>query len=287
MSAYSAPALDLSARHDLRWLARLLADVRDAVPSTEPLLVGALARDLLLHYAYGVAITRATEDVDLALAIGDWDEFDSVRSALLLTGRFAPYTGAIHKLRYREQCWIDLVPFGAVEGPDGTIAWPPAGEEVMRVVGFREANATAILVTLPESQIVRVVSLPILAILKVLAWKDRHAYAPRKDALDLALILRNYLNAGNTDRLYRDMAHLLTEHFDFEKTGAWLAGRDARNLIEQHSKAMIRAIANVVLPEIDLEGRLTLVAEMSASDPENALQLLVAFHRGLTGMETP
>ena len=71
MSAYSAPALDLSARHDLCWLARLLADVRDAVPSTEPLLVEALVRDLLLHYAYGIAITRATEDVDLALAIGD------------------------------------------------------------------------------------------------------------------------------------------------------------------------------------------------------------------------
>ena len=282
--------LDLSARDDLRWLARLLADVRNAVPSTEPLLVGALARDLLLHYGHGIAITRATEDVDLALAIENWDEFDSVRSALLSTGKFAPYSGAIHKLRYREQCWIDLVPFGAVERPDGIIAWPPAGEEVMRVLGYKEANATAIHVTLPESQVVRVVSLPMLAVLKVLVWKDRQAYAPRKDALDLALILHNYLDAGNTDRLYRDMAHLLTADFDFEKTGAWLAGRDARTLVQQNSDqadAMIRSIAEVVLPEIDLAGRLTLVAEMSAPDPESALQLLVAFHRGLTGIETP
>lgn len=284
------PALDLSARDDLRWLAQLLADVRDAVPSAEPLLVGALARDLLLHYGHGIAITRATEDVDLALAIEDWDEFDSVRTALLSTGRFAPYTGAIHKLRYREQCWIDLVPFGAVERADGTIAWPPAGEEVMRVLGYKEANATAIHVTLPESQVVRVVALPMLAVLKVLVWKDRHAHAPRKDAFDLALILRNYLNAGNTDRLYGNMAHLLTADFDFEKAGAWLAGRDARILIQQHcnqAETMICSIADVVLPEIDLEGRLTLVAEMNAPDPESALRLLVAFHRGLTGMETP
>jgi len=45
--------LDLSQRHELDWLAQLVADIRSAAPSIEPLVVGALARDLLLHYGHG------------------------------------------------------------------------------------------------------------------------------------------------------------------------------------------------------------------------------------------
>jgi len=102
MSAFSPPTLDLAHRDDLRWLAELLADVRRAVPAAEPLLVGALARDLLLHYGHGIPVARATEDVDLAFAVGDWQAFASVREALLAGGAFAPYRGAIQKLRHGE-----------------------------------------------------------------------------------------------------------------------------------------------------------------------------------------
>ncbi len=48
--------LKLSHRHELEWLAQLVDDVRSAAPRLEPLLVGALARDLLLHYGHGLKI---------------------------------------------------------------------------------------------------------------------------------------------------------------------------------------------------------------------------------------
>jgi predicted nucleotidyltransferase len=282
--------LDLSHQDDLRWLAQLLTDMRSAAPSAELLLVGALARDLLLHYGHGIAIERATEDVDFGLAVKDWREFDYLRQALLAGGPFAPDRGAIHKLRYREQVWIDLIPFGAVEQPDGTIAWPPDGEDVMGVLGYLEANATATRVQLPQAQVARTVSLPMLAVLKLLTWRDRHGFAPKKDAADLTLILRNYLNAGNTDRLYTDMAHLLTDAFDFEATGAWLVGRDARTQIQQYSirsDSLLRTLVDVLHRELDLDGRFTLITDMSLSDPERAQRLLAAFHSGLIGAEAP
>ena len=290
MSASSPATLDLADRNDLRWLAALLADVRRAVPAAEPLLVGALARDLLLHYGHGIPVARATEDVDLAFAVEDWQTFASVREALLAGGAFATYRGAIQKLRHREHGWIDLLPFGAVERLDGTIAWPPGGEVVMGVLGYSEANATATRVALPQAEMVRVVCLPLLAVLKVLAWKDRHALAPGKDAADLMLILRSYLEAGNEERLYGDFASLLTDDFDFEQTSAWLVGRDALGLIQQHSSRaglLIRILTDVLRAELAMDGALTLVFQMNASDPERAERLLAAFHRGMIGADAP
>lgn len=44
-------SLDLSARADLDWLAELIGDAKQAAPSVEWLVVGALARDLHLSFA--------------------------------------------------------------------------------------------------------------------------------------------------------------------------------------------------------------------------------------------
>ena len=282
--------LDLSDRQELTWLAQLLADIQSAAADMKPLVVGALARDLLLHYAHGLAIERATTDVDCALVVADWDQFSARRDALLRTGLFEPYRNTTHKLRHRKFGWIDLIPFGAVEEADGTIAWPPAGDEVMVVLGYAEADAAAIDIALPQNQTVRAVSLPMLAVLKVLAWQDRHRSTRGKDAIDLALILRRYLEAGNLDRLYADFAHVITDNFDFEPTGAWLLGWDARaSLIEYSARfdLMISALNNVLARELDVDREQTLVLQMNASNPDSALKLLKAFHSGLLGAETP
>jgi hypothetical protein len=50
--------LDLSDRQELEWLGELVADFRTAARGIEPLIVGALARDLLLHYGHGLEIQR-------------------------------------------------------------------------------------------------------------------------------------------------------------------------------------------------------------------------------------
>jgi len=281
--------LDLSHRQDLAWLARLVSDVQSAAPDLRPLVVGALARDLWLHYVHGIEIKRATEDVDLALAV-DWHGFSDARDALVATGLFEPLRNVPHKLRYGKFGWLDLIPFGAVERADGTIAWPPSGDEVMVVLGYAEAHATAIPIALPHHQTVQAVSLPMLAVLKVLAWKDRHRSTQGKDAVDLALIMRRYLEAGNLDRLYADFAYVIDENFDFEPTGAWLLGRDARAQLTEHSARldqMIGALDNVLAPELDPDGAQTLALQLNPMTPDDALKLLGAFHRGLLGAETP
>lgn len=282
--------LDLAHRPDLEWLAGLVADVRTAAPSIEPLIVGALARDLLLHYGYGFAIERATTDVDFAIAVTDWNQYSMTREALLASGLFSPYRNTLHKLRHARCHWVDLIPFGALERDDGTIAWPPAEDEVMTIVGYAEAQAAAITIALPNDVTVRVVSLPMLAALKVLAWSDRHRSTQGKDAVDLRLILHRYLESGNLDRLYAEFPHVIGESFDFEATGTWLLGRDLRTALRRHSvrfNRVIRELDTVLERELNPDGNLTLALQVAPQDPEYALKLLTAFHGGLNGGDYP
>ena len=40
------------------------------------IVVGATARDLVLHHGHGARIQRATDDVDFAIEVPDWNAFD-------------------------------------------------------------------------------------------------------------------------------------------------------------------------------------------------------------------
>ncbi len=62
MTKYS---LDLTNKHELRFLSDLIPDMRAKVPRIDVLLVGAMARDLLLFYAHGIKARRATEDIEI------------------------------------------------------------------------------------------------------------------------------------------------------------------------------------------------------------------------------
>ena len=273
--------MDLSDRKELVWLSKLVRDVCAAVPAFRPLLVGAMARDLLLHYAHAVPIVRATEDVDLAFAVADWGEFEALRTALIDSHAFAP-TGPEHRLLYADHLPVDLIPFGGVEARDGSFTWP-RDETEMGVLGYREAHETAVELVLPASQRISTVSLPMLAVLKLLAWSERHSAAPRKDATDLFLVLRNYLTEENSARLYQQAAHLLeADDFDYEAAGGWLAGHDAASQIIACSPAPARLFdkcEQVLSSETDPDGGLDLVAE-SHVDVTAGLHLLQMFFNG-------
>jgi hypothetical protein len=90
-------SLDLSDRAVLRPLAELLAAVRAAAGDASLLLIGAAARDILLVHAHGINPERATEDTDVALAVGSWGEFQRLREALLRSGEFSA-GGPPHRL---------------------------------------------------------------------------------------------------------------------------------------------------------------------------------------------
>lgn len=193
---------------------------------------GASARDILLTHVHDIEATRATADIDIGISIQGWTGHDALRRALLASGNFTAPKGSAHRLNYGapqtgERTWLDIVPFGGVQDEHGEIAWPPEGSVRMNVAGFRQALDTAIAVRIDRDLVVPVASLPAQAMLKIVAWQDRHA-ADRKDAIDLLFLMAHYAQAGNLDRLYSDAFDLVERHgHDPDIAGAALLGRDA------------------------------------------------------------
>ncbi|HEY8369682.1 MAG TPA: nucleotidyl transferase AbiEii/AbiGii toxin family protein [Thermodesulfobacteriota bacterium] len=243
------------------------------------LVAGAMARDILLYGVFGLDPGRATLDLDLAVAVETWPQFDAIKVRLVETGAFAETRRAPHRLVYRaapdqRDYTLDLLPFGGVEAPPGTIAWPPEFSIVMSVTAYREALAEAEAVEVAPGFVVRVTSLPGLAVLKLLAWRDRGAQDPR-DAVDLATLLRLYASAGNEDRLLTTELDLLeAANYDLDLAGPRLLGKDSSRIVTAATRRIVVSLLD------DAAHRYRLVSGMAracrgAEDPVAAAEALI------------
>jgi predicted nucleotidyltransferase len=179
----TATSLDFSKKTELRWLTPLVSQVRAATQGAPWFLTGATARDLLFQHAYGIRTGRQTQDVDFAIMVKSWEIFQAIRARLIASQDFTEIKGVLHRLGFSGMA-VDLMPFGAIERQDRTIAWPPDQTTVMGVFGFREALSATIRLSLPEGVEVPVVSIAGFALLKLAAWVDRRHTQPGKDAPD-------------------------------------------------------------------------------------------------------
>ncbi len=248
-----------------------LCGVRDACKAigVDYLVAGATARDLLLHHVYGQRIRRRTEDVDIGIAVPDWAAFQRLKDALIGRPGFrlrdAPHAVFYSAVPGGEPLRIDFVPFGGVEDPNGRILWPPSGDTILSVRGFRAALADAVEVRLPAAGVVRSASLPGLVLLKLFAWLDRGRVAPvAKDALDLVAIVAGYADAGQVDRLYTDREELLEMcAFDVPLAGALLLADDVKSITPPllldalHRELSEQSALDRLLDQITLRQRLT------------------------------
>ena len=259
----------------MRSLADAVETINDAAEGVVQrwLIVGATARDLVLHHAYRLPTLRATVDLDIAVAVTSWADFDKLQKGLQERG--AELSPAIaHRLSLRG--WqIDIVPFGGVE-QDGKIVWPPANDVEMSVLGFEEASRHALNVTLRAGVTVAVASPPALLILKLVAWEDRHRSLPRHDAPDIRTLIKSYAEEWNEDRLYEEADDLLQEFgYNNSLAAAALLGRDAAAIAQSSTADLVETI----LRHEVLEESLMLAADMGGRTEEN-LELLKALLRG-------
>ena len=214
-------------------------------------LAGATARDLILENVFGRPPGRLTRDLDFGFALSDWKQFESLKAALIATGRFEA-TRAVQRVSYLYapdiKVNVDLIPFGGLQ--DGsTISWPPQNDFVMNVAGFSDALESAMHVRIDTDLVIPVASLPGLIILKLFAWLDRKH--ERRDAPDILKILSEYADAGNEERLYADEIQLLeAADFDITAAGAQLLGKDARRISGAETTASLTNIlANASLKQ--------------------------------------
>lgn len=222
------------------------------------IIIGALARDILLSHAHGLEIGRATRDLDAAVLVDSWDDFQSLKGAMTASGLFAEPTlreRAHQRLIYigastKEKIPIDLIPFGGVEQGDGMLAWPPAGDFVMNAAGHEAVLANRVEVALGDGVSLSVASIPGVVLLKLLAWNERPTERA-KDAEDIRLFLASYCDTEQDERLYEGTQAIMEKYdYDLARSGAFLLGMDVGNLA---SRITARHLGDLVADQRRLE----------------------------------
>ncbi len=162
-------------------------------------VVGATARDLMMKLLDEYPSKRKTRDLDVAIALSDWSQFENL-SQILQKNYFRKdpanqkfyYEGKKHDNDYE----VDVVPFGGIAGEDETLLWPPEYEKEMSVKCFTEVMNRSMPITIDKLFNINIATLAGQFLIKLDAWNDRHtAEYDSKDADDMFLILSRYHDA--------------------------------------------------------------------------------------------
>jgi predicted nucleotidyltransferase len=211
-------------------IARVVDEMREHAPGIDPdtvMLIGASCRDTL-HAALGHDFgTSATRDVDLALALSGWEIYE------LLSNAFPPAgdSGVGFKIA---GLVVDLLPFGELEDPRGSIT-PPTRGDVISVWAFAEIFQDSSPLALSPSLAIRCPTVPGYTAAKLAAWLDRSEWGEVKDANDLALTAYWYAESKQVEGQLYDTPEgrqiLLAEEADVSRAAARLLGRDVSAML--------------------------------------------------------
>lgn len=260
--------IDLIGRTDVPVAEEVLAELATACRALdlEPLVVGAAARDLVIHAPQKSDPVRATHDIDIAVAVRADEQFAALARHLPRKGK------ALHKFVVLG-VEVDIVPFGGIE-QQRVVRF--ADDHLLDVNGLQEAHDTSIRVRMPQGTEVRVASAPAQTALKVLAWRDRHHNNP-KDGLDLRVILTALSEDPFVDEVWEDGPALDATDDDIIAAASF---HYARIAAEAFAPADGMAIVNTLLGP---ERRPLLLRHMRS---RLAPTLLTAYARGFSaGLE--
>lgn len=187
------------------------------------LLVGATARALLFEQIYGCKPGNRTSDVDFAVQVGTWNQYEALCQSFEQQGFIKLHQRTPAK-RYQtnDNLLFDLLPFGGIEIREKEVYWPPNNDELMTVRGFKSASLDAIATTVNNKLIIPLVSVPGLFALKVFAWEERHHQQRGRDASDLAYII-NHINDVYSIPFMLDEHEEWVEQYDYDFQLAALA----------------------------------------------------------------
>ncbi|NMO50913.1 hypothetical protein HH310_06865 [Actinoplanes sp. TBRC 11911] len=249
-----------------------------ALRAEDVMIVGAHCRDILRSALGQRSGERTTEDIDFGLALAGWGTYNELAQRLEPAGD----TG----IRYRvANVPTDLMPFGKVENPAGTVT-PPARRDQISVWGFTEVFRASRPLPLPSAGTIRVPTIAGYATLKLAAWLDRSAYGQYKDAADIATVLYWYSELPDVDAFLYDTEDgqdiLAQEESDYPVAAARVLGQDIAAIIG--STRLSELVARWPGSRED-----SLFAEMAVSNvpgwprsPERRRQFMQGLRRGLS-----
>lgn len=230
-----------------RGLVALYGDIGDVAKSLDIdfLVVGAMARDLVLVHGFGSTIERGTRDVDFGINVASWEDFETLKAQLIEQG-FEQDKQKAHRLTRSDSQnlpWeVDIVPFGNIAADDSTISWPPDQAVVMSVLGFTEAMENAFFVQISDDpeMTIPVASPAGVAILKLVAWVEREVEVKPKDAMDLGYLIESYTKIPEIFAAVYEEGCMEAQDWDETKASAMKLGKDAGLIVLPPTKTFLK-----------------------------------------------
>lgn len=230
-------------------------------------VVGAAARDIAMILLKETQSKRLTSDLDVAIAIPDWEEYDKATSLLLANNfkklkakqKFA-YKGPDGNMDYE----VDLVPFGDV-AIDEVVKWRPDENPLMSVRCFKDVMGEAIDVNVNSEFSIKIAPLHGQFLIKFDTWLDRHDRTS-KDAVDMVFILSKYFTAETTSDSFEGFPDTVLAEIDdpvIYISATWIAYRLSTLLTKEHLKYYIIQISS----EVEQKEHSILVGHFSQSIP--------------------
>lgn len=208
-------------------------------------VIGATARDIILQQLADTSSRRKTRDLDVAIVISEWADFDRITGILIENGFKKDIH--MHQRFYYGDYELDIVPYGIVAKDDDCIYWPPEEVIAMSVKGFDEILKDAITVSVDDEFDIKIASLHGLFLLKFNAWQDRH-FETSKDAEDMSFILSNYFIA-NVNRNFHPEVYDWIRFDEYIIGGYWLA----HDLLSLLTKEQVAYYRDCIIAELEQE----------------------------------
>jgi len=223
-------------------------------------IIGATARDIILSGIHKQASARRTADLDIAIAIKDWDKFNQISEELCKMEGFNKDPKLTQRFNFQKIYDIDIVPFGEIAKADNNIYWPPEEQFAMSVAGYTEVADNTLEITIDNDLPVKVASLPGIFILKLAAFNDRKNET-NKDADDLAFIIENYLEINELRAVEEHYDIYETDNFNTFTAGATLLGKDIKTIIGGNEET-INTFIQILEEELKLEEESPLINQI-------------------------
>ncbi len=243
----------------LKELLQILTNYFESINS-EFYVIGATARDIITSSIHKHTSARKTYDLDIAIAIPDWNMFEQISADLTTLGDFKKSIKEKQEFWYKNVFKLDVVPFGEVAEKDKNIYWPPEEDIAMSILGFTEVARNTLTVTIDNEFTIKVASLPGIFILKLVAFNDRKLLN-NKDADDVAFIIANYLEINETRVVKEHYDIYEADNFNIFTAGAKLLGRDVKQML-QADKETIESFSKILETELALEEESILINQM-------------------------
>jgi len=213
-----------------------------------PCLIGAGAIRLTAELHWGLRPARMTKDWDFVVRVETWAQFYSLTDRLIRAGGGFAKAAEPHRFLHQAGGTLDVVPYGELENPKGTIQW---GDDCSMETSGLHVLDQQYEEQLIEGEALRVASLPALVGLKLLAYAARRPGIIR-DIQDVLEVLQMSERSMDEEHVGQEaIERLQAGDVSYSEICSYLIGKEVGSIFADEQCQIMLALLDGVKEPVD------------------------------------